>query len=63
MGNESVTLSDVAVSVLSLTSHLLDFFVAGNTTTVMGNMLAGAIADILNNFAQLSAILSVLLVF
>jgi hypothetical protein len=59
MGN--ITLSDVAVSWLSLSSHLLDYFVQGNTTTVAGNSLAGSIADILNNLAQLVAILSTLL--
>lgn len=56
-----MTLSDVAANILTLTSRLLDFFVTGYTTTPTGNLLAGAIADIIKNVANLSAILSTIL--
>lgn len=62
MGNEVSVLGDVCVPILVLTSHFLDYFVAGNVLTVRGNLLMGATAQIVESVAQFLASLSTLLV-
>jgi len=61
MGNGIAILSDTLSPVLSMYSHLLDFFVAGNQLTGRGNFIAGSLTDIARSIAVLSTHLFVLL--
>jgi hypothetical protein len=54
-------LSDTLAPVLSIWSHVLNYFVAGNELTVQGNVLAGSITDIVRGIADFSSYLYLLL--
>jgi hypothetical protein len=61
MGNQISILSDTVALLLALSSHFLDYFVAGNDLNGRGNFVAASITDIARSIAEFSTQLYVLL--